>query len=180
VRHGKRDAPIGVSSVDVGDDDDLAIAAPAPVLPPLEEAKKLVKDVRALLKKDPSYRGRFPFKIGKFAEMTQQLKEFYGDLRSKGVVSESQWSLVRVIMSGVASSAESERMFSGAGLIDSALRNRMSGELLEMSTIVMNFLRGKTTTELREFWTKVSSLLKHPDRIYELELLLHQYHDNKA
>mmetsp|Transcript_9893 Transcript_9893/g.31379 ORF Transcript_9893/g.31379 Transcript_9893/m.31379 type:complete len:113 (-) Transcript_9893:197-535(-) len=112
--------------------------------------------------------------------MTQQLKEFYGDLRSKGVVSESQWSLVRVIMSGVASSAESERMFSGAGLIDSALRNRMSGELLEMSTIVMNFLRGKTTTELREFWTKVSSLLKHPDRIYELELLLHQYHDNKA
>ena len=71
--------------------------------------------------------------------------------------------LAQLVFSTVATSASSERVFSASGLIDTALRNRMSAAMLEKLTVIQCFLKRAGRQDVDRLLELIDSVLRHPE-----------------
>jgi hypothetical protein len=71
--------------------------------------------------------------------------------------------LAQLVFSTVATSASSERVFSASGLIDTALRNRMSAAMLEKLTVIQCFLKRVGRQDVDRLLDLIDRVLRHPE-----------------
>lgn len=100
---------------------------------------------------------------GKTSDVTVE----QADARCEAFYSESgngrsQRALAGLIFSTIGTSGSSERVFSASGLIDSALRSRLSATTLEKLTVIQCYSKKATVADVKKLLTSLEAWLRDP------------------
>jgi len=124
----------------------------------LNEAKRLMFAVQEESERYDQHGGE-GLTVGQLDEIDEKARAFFNKLDP------DKKALCRMVLTGVPSSAASERAFSSSGLVDAPLRARLSATSLEMLTVVQCFFKkhGRDPSFLDKFWNDVQQWIGDPE-----------------